>query len=261
MKKSLLNTFAIIFILAFAAPVLAQEKAPVEITAAGSLEWNRKAKTYTARKDAVLKNGAVTISADTLTAEYQGDGASEITRLTAKNNVVIQSPPYTAVGDNCTYDISTGAAVLTGQNLKISTPTEFLTASEKIEFSTAENRLTAIGQATATRGTDTLAAQKMTALFSKDTTGKLALNKITAEGDVTIKTARETVHGDSGVYDVNAGKASLTGKIRIYQGESWIEGTRADVDLKTGTSKLFAEGNAATEGRVKGIFYPSKKAP
>lgn len=261
MRKITLAFMAALFILPPANFAAAQDKTPVEITAAGSLEWNRREKTYTARNDAVLKQGNLSISADKLIAEYQGNGASDISRMTAKGNVVIKSPPYTATGENCIYDLSTGLAVLTGGNLKISTPEESLTASEKIEFSTKENRLTATGQATALRGTDSLAAPRMDAFFTRDADGKMALDKITAAGGVTIKTARETVNGDSGVYDVKAGKATLTGKIRLYQGESWIEGTRAEVDLTTGTSKLFAEGNTATEGRVKGVFYPSKKAP
>ena len=101
-------------------------------------------------------------------------------------------------------------------------------------------------------------ANVMTAYFYKTPTGKLALQKITAEGSVTIKTLKETLTGSRGIYDVVAGKATLTGKIRVLQGENWLEGTRAVVDLKTGVSQLFAEGG---DGRVKGLFYPKKKTP
>lgn len=62
----------------------------------------------------------------------------------------------------------------------------------------------------------------------------------------------------------------LTGHVRILQGDSWLEGSRANVDMATGVSQLFADPTAATkapdgtvtpasDGRVKGIFYPKSK--
>ncbi len=245
--------------LAATAPV-ADSNAPVEISAKHSLEWNRKDKTYTAREDAIAKQGNFQISSSTLTAHYTEDKSStDISRLVASGNVIILSPPYTVYGDNADYSVPDNSAVLTGRNLRIETPGEKLTAKEKIEFFGRENRLTAIGDAVAVRGSDTLKADSMTAFFQKATDNKLTLQKITADGNVSIKTPKETVTGSKGVYDVTSGKAVLTGRIRILQGPNWLEGTRAVVDLKTGISQLFAEGNAATEGRVKGMFFPKKK--
>ena len=132
-------------------------EAPVEISASHSLEWNRKAKTYTARENAVAKQGATEVSSRLLIADYRDDkGATDVWRLTAQDNVTIKSPPYTATGDKAVYDVAAGRATLTGKDLKITTPTESLTAQEKIEFFTQENRLSAVGQATAVRGTDRL---------------------------------------------------------------------------------------------------------
>ena len=115
--------------------------------------------------------------------------------------------------------------------------------------------------ATATRDTDQLTADTLAAFFAKDATGKLAVNKMTADGNVVIKTQKETVYGDKGVYDIPAQKAVLTGKVRIMQGNNWLQGTRADVDLKTGISQLFADNNPATENRVYGVFYPKAQTP
>lgn len=257
MKRFLCLALLLTFL---AAPARAED-APVEISAAKSLEWNRKAKTYTARGDARAKQGPLEVSADTLSAGYsEARGGTDISRLSAAGNVVIVSPPYTAVGDRADYDLANGKAVLTGGNLKISTATETLTARDSIDFSTVQNRLTANGNAVAVRGTDRLSADVLTADFSRDAAGKMALQKMTAANNVTIQTARETVTGDHGIYDVIAGKATLTGKIIIMQGGSRIEGSRAEVDLKTGISQLFAEGNTQTQGRVKGVFYPKAKA-
>jgi lipopolysaccharide export system protein LptA len=260
MMRTLL-ALAILFTLAqpaLAAAPVQKKGEPVEISAARSLEWNRKAKTYTARQNAVAKQGNFQLSSDTITARYNDNqGATHIYQMEANNNVVILSPPYTAYGDKAVYDVAADRATLTGQDLRIVTETEKLTAKDKVEFFSKENRMVASGGATAVRGTDSLKADTMEAFFSKDTDGSgMKVDRITADGGVMIKTEKETVYGDHGDYNIASKKAVLTGKVKIYQGASWLEGTRADIDLKTGISQLFAEGNAATEGRVKGVFYP-----
>lgn len=271
----------------FAADIAASASdAPVEIFADKTLEWDRAKKTYTARGNAVARQGSMQVKSATLTAHYtegsnkEASVGSEITKLTADGTVEISSPPYTAHGDTAVYDVTTGVATLTGEDLKIQTPTENLTAEQRIEFDTANNRLSAVGDAKAVRGTDSLTSEKLDAFFKQGKDGKTALDRITANKAVTIKTARETVTGDSGVYDVTAGKATLRGRVRILQGENWLEGTRAEVDLKTGISKLFADGKPLPgrsslivdgverapvapvgDGRVRGVFYPKKKTP
>ncbi len=271
----------------FAADIAASASdAPVEIFADKTLEWDRAKKTYTARGNAVARQGSMQVKSATLTAHYtegsnkEASVGSEITKLTADGTVEISSPPYTAHGDTAVYDVTTGVATLTGEDLKIQTPTENLTAEQRIEFDTANNRLSAVGDAKAVRGTDSLTSEKLDAFFKQGKDGKTALDRITADKAVTIKTARETVTGDSGVYDVTAGKATLRGRVRILQGENWLEGTRAEVDLKTGISKLFADGKPLPgrsslivdgverapvapvgDGRVRGVFYPKKKTP
>lgn len=230
---------------------------PVEVSAAGALVWNRKAHSYTMKKNAQAKQGNFQLNSDTLTARYHDEkDATDIYVLEASGNVVLQSPPYTAYGDHATYDVKTGMAELTGENLRIETPTQKLTAKDKITFDAQNNKMTAPSGGTAVRGPDTLTADALSAYFAKDAQGKLAVNRMTAKGHVVIKTQKETVYGDDGTYDIPAQKAVLTGKVRILQGPNWLEGTKAVVDLKTGISQLFATDNPATENRVYGVFYP-----
>ncbi|MFH1158427.1 MAG: LptA/OstA family protein [Pseudomonadota bacterium] len=234
---------------------------PVEITAAKSLEWNRKAKTYVARENVVATQGAIRIQSDFLTARYTDDkGMTDISTLEAEGHVVIRSPPYTATGDKAVYDVMTGNAVMTGEDLKIVTDADIMTAEDKIEFFGSENRLTATGRATVTRSTDgVISADALDAWFVKDATGRMTVSSVTARKHVVVKTAKETATGDSGVYDVPAQKAVLTGKVKIFQGENRLEGTRAEVDMTTGMSRLSGEGNLETEGRVRGVFYPNSQ--
>ncbi len=269
------------------APSNGNSNAPIEIFADNTLEWNRTQKTYTARGNAIARQGNMQVKSDTLTAHYGGgkSGSADtgglggsIEKMIASGNVEISSAPYTAYGDKAVYDVATGLATLTGGSLRIETPTESLSAQDKIEFDTAKNRLSAIGKATATRGTDSVSSDNLSAFFAGGDQNAMTLQRIVADSTVTVKTARETVTGDSGVYDVVAGKATLRGKVRILQGENWLEGTHAEVDLKTGVSKLFGDAprdaarpslivnGVATpppapvgDGRVRGVFYPKKK--
>lgn len=268
------NILVLMLLVSIASPTFAQglkssSDAPIEISAATSLEWNRTAKTYTANGSAIVRQGDMTVASDKLTAHYSdASGATDIQELVASNNVTITSPPYIAYGDKAVYGVKDSHAVLTGKNLRIVTATEKLTARDKVEYFGVENKMTAVGAATATRGTDTIRADLLTAYFTKDAQGKMQVEKMTADNNVTITTAKETVKGDKGVYNITTQKATLTGVVKIFQGENWLEGTRADIDLTTGISKLYADTTtgtttgAASDGRVKGVFYPkSTKQP
>lgn len=244
-------------LLALPAASFAQDAAPLEISAAHSLEWDRVAKTYTARQKARARQDDLDVTADVLTAHY-GDtgGSTDIRRIVARGHVVLSSPPYKAYGAEAVYTLQNEHAVLTGGDLRLETPREKLTAQDRIEFFGLEERLTATGGATAVQGENTLKADTISGYFKEDAQGKLALERMEADKNVVITTAKETVHGDHGIYHVLQEQAVLTGAVKIYQGENWLEGTRAEVDLKTGISKLFAADKAETEGRVKGVFYP-----
>lgn len=233
---------------------------PVEISADKSLEWNRSEQTYTARGNVVATQGNATVKSDLLVASYAGaQGETDVTTLTATGHVTVQSPPYTAYGDRAVYNVKTGRAVLTGQGLKAVSTTDTLTARDKIEFISAEDRMVATGDASVTHGTYVVTADTMSAWFTADAQAHRTAKKITASGHVTIKTENETVTGDEAVYDLATQKAVLTGKVLAHQGDSWLEGTRADVDMTTGISQLSGGGNADTGGRVKGVFYPKSK--
>lgn len=242
-----------------AAPFSTANAEPVTISAKKSLEWDRKKKTYTARQAVVAQQGAAEIHSDTLTAHYTDDDGADIKTLEAAGNVSILSPPYTAYGDKLVYEVATGHAVLTGSSLRAKTGDDVLTARDRIEFLTGDNKLTARGDALVIHNDKALGADTLNAFFAKDKNGKTTAQSMTAEGNVTIKTATETATADHGIYDVASQKAVLTGKVRIQQGKNGLEGTRADVDMVTGISRLSGGDNAATGGRVTGTFYPSAK--
>lgn len=236
--------------------------APVEITADTALEWLRDEKQYVARGRALAQQGEISIGAEVLRAHYRDDGSggTDIWKLDAEGGVFISSPPHRASGARGWYDIKTGVAVLTGGDLKLVTPTETIRAKDRFEYHTDSGKLLALGGAEAVRGADRLEADTLTAHFSGGEGGKRSLDHIYADNNVVIKTPKETLYGERAVYNVAGQKATLTGNVRILQGENWLQGARAEVNMKTGVSRMFAGGGSANggKGRVRATFYPEK---
>ena len=258
MKKILWCT---LIFLTLAIPAQAAPESPIEISAAGSLQWQRGAQAYVALGDVVVTRDDMNLYCDKLTANYaSGQPSSSITTLVAEGHVRFTASGHEAFGDRAVYDMKTGILTLTGQNLKLVTPDETVTAQDKIDYIRAENRLNAVGYATATKGTDTLTADMLSAFFDNSAQKNLELRQIRAENNVVITTAREKVFGTSGIWDAKTQKATLEGPVQIEQGQSHLSGDRVVVDMKTGMSQLLAGTDKdGGGGRVKGVFYPAKK--
>lgn len=242
---------------------------PLEITASHTLEWHRDNQQYIARGDVVAKQGAVTIMADNLTADYRETSASsfEIYRLTADGNVKISSKGNIAYGQKAVYDVDRGMAVMTGDNLRLAAPDQSVTARDSFEYWIVDGRLTARGDAHVIRTGDTLGADMVAAVFTEDTAGTRQLKSLSADGNVRITTPTEIVTGEKGKYTASTNIAVLSGNVKITRGPNILEGQRAEVNLTTNVSKMLgntAQGTSGVSrnnngGRVRGIFYPSSK--
>jgi len=80
------------------------------------------------------------------------------------------------------------------------------------------------------------------------------LQKVEAYGHVTIRTVTDTATGERAVYVPDTGIARLAGgRVRITRGQNQLEGTEAEVNMKTGISRLLA-GN---DGKVQGLMVPN----
>ena len=256
---------------------------PVEISAAGTLEWHQQDKQYVAVGDVEATQGDVRILAERLVADYYDDenktgsqsvktqdasntaGGVKIWQLTATpkegEQVLLKNADSKAVGDRAVYNVETGLGVLTGRDLKLTTPDQVITARERMEYNTQKGIAKAVGSAQIVEQTNRLNAQTITAYFEKDKTGQQKLTRAVATGGVTITTPDEVLTGDKGTYNATNNTAEVTGNVVIKRGVNMLEGARAQVNLTTNVSKMFS-GAAGSGKRVKGIFFPgSEKAP
>jgi lipopolysaccharide export system protein LptA len=270
---------------------------PTEITARDGIEWDRTRQRYIARGDAQVTRGDSVIQADTLMALYRPaqppppgqptppDGATERTtiyRYEAIGGVRVTTPTQTIVADRAVYDVAAGRIILTGQNLRLSTPNETVTARDSLEYHEVERRAVARGDATVvTSDQRWLRADVLTAYMYAPNEprppasqrrrasrangaaptplaggGNQSLKRAVLEGNVVIVTQTDTVRGARADYNNHAGTAEVTGGAQITRGQNHLTGDRVEVNLETGLGRLLP----GSDGRVRALVVPNQGA-
>ncbi len=283
---------------------------PIQITAQDGIEWRQAEQVVIAKGDAKAVRGNVTVTADTLTAWYRRKGAAtatqpvaaglngvtdtegnEVFRMRAEGNAHIFTATDQAWGDQATYDLDQAVMVLTGHALKLTTPTDTLTARDTLEYWSQKHMAVARGDAVVITNdgrrisADTLVAytveapaatasgatpagpaagqtnapaQPAPANQSGASMAALAgrLERVEAFGNVSVRTITDIVTGDRGVYVPDTGMAHLGGHVRISRGLNQVNGSEAVVNMKTGVATLLA----GDSGRVSGLVMPNDQS-
>ena len=263
---------------------------PIEVTARDGIEWRQNDQLVIARGAARAVRGGVTIDAEMLLARYRPrggapaetrppsegpGGASEIWRLEAEDHVVITTATDRAEGDRAIYDLDQAVMVLTGRNLRLTSPDNVLTARDSVEYWPQRRMAVARGDAVVvTKDDRRVRADVLVAYFREAPTEPAAaprpqptrgagegapgqgsnLDKVEAYGRVEIRTPEEVVRGDTGVYTPPNSLARLLGNVRIVRGDNTLTGCEAIVNMDTGISRLVACPNE----RVRGIIVPGE---
>jgi lipopolysaccharide export system protein LptA len=290
---------------------------PIDITARDGLEWRQNEKEVIARGDARAIRANVTVTADTLIAWYRKKGATEpaqpapaagtglagdpstegneIYRLQAEGHVHIFTTTDQAQGDKATYDLDQAVMVLTGHDLKLTTPNDVITARDDLEYWPQKHMSVARGDAvvvtndakrvsadtlvayttdnpppadakatptgTAATAATPVAAHPTAAGAANPNQDPLAssgkLQRVEAFGHVSIRTPTDIVTGDRGVYVPDTGMARLAGNVQITRGQNQLNGAEADVNMKTGIATLVAQRAPGSSGRVHGLVVPN----
>jgi lipopolysaccharide export system protein LptA len=144
---------------------------------------------------------------------------------------------------------------MTGQDLKLETGEDVLTARDRLEYSDRTRQASAHGAVAVVSADRRLDADHVVADLAPGADGELALTKVEATGDVRIATPREFIRADRGTYDVEKQFAILTGAVKVTQDQNQLNGEYAEVDLKSGVSRLLGAPPGG-EGKVKGLVLP-----
>ncbi len=255
--------------LVFGAPAAAQGlkglqsgDQPLEINAEEGIEWRRNEQLYIARGNVEAIRGELTLYADVMTAHYgkTGTGGTDIDRIDVEGKVRIVSPSATIYGDRGAYDVANGVMVLVGDDLRLVGENDIITARDSLEYWELKNMAVARGDAVAVREDKRIQADVLSAHFAPDAEDNLVLTRIDAFGNVRIATSTDFARGDRGVYYVDREFATLSGAVRITREENQMNGEYAEIDMKTGISRLLAAApGTKTTTRVRGLLVPKRK--
>jgi lipopolysaccharide export system protein LptA len=268
---------------------------PIAITARDGIDWRQADRQVIARGDAQAVRGNVTVTADRLIAFYRpkdpnaaqqaqpsngiatddNTGGNEVYRVQAEGNVNIFTPTDHAQGDRAVYDLDQAVMVMTGRNLKLTTPNEVLTARDTMEYWAQKHMAVARGDAVVvTKDARRIAADVLVA-YTTDTSqqqppaatqvaakpqaanatddpleasGKL--EKVEAFGHVSVRTPLDTGLGDRAVYVPDTGIARLAGHVHLTRGDNQLNGAEAEVNMKTGISRLLSSADVPVHGLI-----------
>lgn len=235
---------------------------PLEIDAEQGIEWRRNEQLYVARGNARATRGEVSVYADEMSAHYRSaqDGGTEIDRIDVTGNVRIVSPTETVYGERGAYDVDNGILVLVGDNLRLEGAKDVITARDSLEYWERKQLAVARGEAQAVREDKRIKADVLTAHFEPDQQEELRLTRIEAFGNVRVSTATEFARGERGTYYVEREFATLSGSVKITREENQLNGEYAEVDMKSGISRLLpGPPGSETSARVHGLLVPKRK--
>ena len=266
--------------------------APIEITAQNGIEWDRDAKRYVASGNAIATQGDTSVRGDRLVAWYRdaATGGTEIYRYEAVGNVRFETPTQRVEGDRGIFDVDSEVVVVTGRALRLTTPTDTLTARDTLEYWSARDIAVARGNAMVVSGERRMTADVMTAHFqqqpragaepaargqpqaraqpapprggtrpapqSAGTGGDQRLQRVEAFGNVHVSTPTEIARGDRGVYNMQTSIAQLAGNVRLTRGDNQMAGDFGEVNMNTGLSRLLSA--PGSDGRVRGLLVPQQ---
>jgi len=234
---------------------------PIEVYAEDGIEWQQDGSIFVARGNARAVRGEVEVLSDELKAHYRegAGGQSEVWRLDALGNVRIISNSETAYGSRAIYNADKKVLVIDGEKPRLVSGKDTLSASQQLEYWELKSFAVARGYAVAVRDNKRVHADVLVAHLKPDAKGQTRVYRVDAYDNVRIRTGRETATGDRGVYNVDSGVATLTGKVKLVRDDNELRGCRAEVNLNTGISKLFACANQSSSGRVQGSFVPKNR--
>lgn len=268
---------------------------PLEVLADQGIEWHQNDNTYVARGNARAIKGDTTVYGDTLTAHYRKapSGATEVWRVEANGNVRITTPTDTAFGDRAVYTIDNGVLVMTGKNLRLNTPREKITARDSLEYWEQKDLAVARGDAVVVTDGRRIRSDVITAQFKNaeqraatpastkqaparpgakpaarptqkpapqgaNTRDESRLHRLDAFGNVVITTPEEVARGNRAVYMAETGIANLIGSVKITRGQNQLNGEAAEVNLRTGVSRIVST-KQGTGGPVRALIVPERK--
>jgi lipopolysaccharide export system protein LptA len=122
--------------------------------------------------------------------------------------------------------------------------------SDRLDLDQAAGTAIFAGTVKVGQGALRLAADRVEVFYAGGAEGSSGqIQRLIAEGNVTLSNGTEAAESDRATYEVPAGTIVMEGDVLLTQGRNALSSQRLDIDLNRGTGRL--------EGRVQTIFVPS----
>lgn len=265
---------------------------PVAISSEDGIEWRRDEHVYIATGKVEITRGDTVLTADKVVALYrdrpaapdapgtprpapasaaetpakppavplEGQSNGEIYRMEATGNVVVKSLTDTVYGDRGVYDLDKAVVVMTGRNLKLTTPTQVVTARDSMEYWDERQLAVARGNAVAIQSDRRVDGDVLTAHLTNDPkTNESKISVVDAFGNVVVSGPDRVARGGKGVYNLETNVATLVDNVRVTSGRDQINGDMVETNFTTGVSRMLRD--PASGNRVKALLVPQPGTP
>ena len=237
---------------------------PIEITADNGIEWQKNKEILIASGNAKASRGGITVLAEVLRAYYRKKttGGTDLYRLEAAGGVKIFSDTESMEGQTAVLDFEQAILKVDGKKVIYKAGPDTITANQQMEYWERQKMAVARGNAVAIHKGKTLRADVLKALLRKNKTGRSEVYIIEAFNNVLIVSDKDRLRSDSAIYKLDSGIVTLKGNVSIIRENSILNGDLAEINLKTGISKLLTVDSVESRKerkRVRGLIYPHRQ--
>ena len=237
---------------------------PIEITADNGIEWEKNKEILIASGNAKASRGGITVLAEVLRAYYRKKttGGTDLYRLDAAGGVKIFSDTESMEGQTAVLDFEQAILKVDGKKVIYKAGPDTITANQQMEYWERQKMAVARGNAVAIHKGKTLRADVLKALLRKNKTGRSEVYIIEAFNNVIIVSDKDTLRSDSAIYKLDSGIVTLKENVSIIRENSILNGDLAEINFKTGISKLLtvdSVGSRKERKRIRGLIYPHRQ--
>ena len=232
--------------------------APIEIFADDGIEWHKNKSKYVALGNAKALSGTLSVESDKIEAFYEENDSSNmnITEVRAKKNVVVQDKKMKITGgEYAEYKILKDYFLINGKNIILTSEKNILKSNKKLEYWRSKNIAIATGKAEAKKDNEFVVLADKLVWYLQERNQKTTVKKLLGFNNVSIKTNNEVAFSDKAIYNNDTEICKLFGNVKLQRGESFLIGEYAEVDLRSGISKLLpAPGTKLNENKVRALI-------
>ena len=265
--KKISKSFYLVFILIFLSLKISESQQltnfdnnnePIEIFADDGIEWHKNKSKYVALGNAKALSGTLSLESDRIEAYYKEEDSSNmnITEVRAKKNVIVQDKKMKITGgEYAEYKILKDYFLINGKNIILTSEKNTLKSNKKLEYWRSKNIAIATGSAEAKKDNEFVVLADKLVWYLQERNQKTTVKKLLGFNNVSIKTNNEVAFSDKAIYNNETEICKLYGNVKLQKGESFLIGEYAEVDLRSGISKLLpAPGTKLNENRVRALI-------